>query len=385
MPPLVSVIIPAFNRADYLPEAIASVLTQPFQNLEVIVVDDGSTDHTAEVVKRFSGEPRVRYLYQPNQGRSVARNHGAQVAAGDYLGFLDSDDRYLPQGLEVHLQTFAADSNLGLSIGGYDYIDDAGQFIGVRQPWAEGGDLDPRGWLFNGYAMPGSILLKRAWFERSGGFDPACEIAEDWSLCLQLLRLHCPMTWTKHSVCSYRQHAGASVKEFARHRDGALQSLEKYFSHSDVPTEIVSLKNKALAWVYVVYARKGYGAGQGALAANDLERAVELDPELAGERRDQLIEFLITPTLGENRGTHAISDALLLHRPRTLPVDKNLLRRAQARVEMAKFFRSVQQNDSEQAAACLRNALKNDAAWLFNRGVIAFIVRYLLPQPGRRV
>src|SRR5688572_24151049 len=102
--PRVSIIVPAYNRANWLPYTVRSVLAQTMPDFELIVVDDGSTDTTRELIGSFAqNDPRVRYVYQENQGRSVARNNGAALAQGDYIGVLDSDDEYLPTTLESHL------------------------------------------------------------------------------------------------------------------------------------------------------------------------------------------------------------------------------------------------------------------------------------------
>jgi cellulose synthase/poly-beta-1,6-N-acetylglucosamine synthase-like glycosyltransferase len=100
--PFISVIIPTFNRARQVQAALISVLTQTYQNFEVIVVDDGSTDGTREAVEQVIDQQhsRVRYLFQTNQGQSAARNKGIDAALGQWLGFLDSDDVWLPEKLE---------------------------------------------------------------------------------------------------------------------------------------------------------------------------------------------------------------------------------------------------------------------------------------------
>jgi len=100
--PFFSIVIPAYNRAYILPETIGSIQEQSFENWEVIVVDDGSKDSTRELVESLSIEDkRIRYVYQSNAERSVARNNGADHALGNYLMFLDSDDKYAPGHLEL--------------------------------------------------------------------------------------------------------------------------------------------------------------------------------------------------------------------------------------------------------------------------------------------
>src|SRR5262245_27326295 len=96
--PRVSVIIPTFNRADLIGETVESVLSQTFDDFEIIIVDDGSTDSTKEVIRRFDGP--INYLYQENRGLSCARNRGFDASSGDYVCFLDSDDVWNPRMLE---------------------------------------------------------------------------------------------------------------------------------------------------------------------------------------------------------------------------------------------------------------------------------------------
>lgn len=177
----VSVIIPTYNRARLLPEAIDSALGQTLPPLEVIVVDDGSTDDTARVVARF-GE-RVVYLHQPNAGPATARNNGVRRARGDLVALLDSDDRWLPRKLEVQLPLFA-DPGVGVVYGGFrcfgggsgaivpDYF--AGHSIGFH-------DL-------LGFKALGTqtLVFRRAAFDAAGGFDESCSPAEDQDFTIRL-------------------------------------------------------------------------------------------------------------------------------------------------------------------------------------------------------
>src|SRR5689334_6850738 len=106
--PLVSVVIPAFNRAFILPEALDSVLAQTWKDFEVLVVDDGSTDNTEEVLEPYVARHGVRFLRQANQGPAAARNRGIEAARGKYVAFLDSDDLWLPIKLAVQIPRMEA-------------------------------------------------------------------------------------------------------------------------------------------------------------------------------------------------------------------------------------------------------------------------------------
>jgi glycosyltransferase involved in cell wall biosynthesis len=117
--PLVSVIIPCYKQARYLPESIESGLAQTHRGVEVVVVDDGSPDNAAEVAARY---PNVVYLRQENSGIAEARNAGFRVSRGDYLMFLDADDRLTPNAAEAHLRCFRENPAAGFVVGDIDQI-----------------------------------------------------------------------------------------------------------------------------------------------------------------------------------------------------------------------------------------------------------------------
>jgi GT2 family glycosyltransferase len=137
MMPRFSVIIPAYNSEATLARAIDSVLAQNYPAHEIIVVDDGSTDGTPDVVSRY--DKKLRYLHQNNTGVSSARNLGAQVASGDWLAFLDADDWYYPDRLRLHAEWILEDATLDFLTGDYDYRRPDGSFISCSMDQHESG------------------------------------------------------------------------------------------------------------------------------------------------------------------------------------------------------------------------------------------------------
>ena len=129
MSPRFSVIIPAYNSAATLARAIESVRAQSWPAHEIIVVDDGSLDATADVARQFGGT--VRLIQQPNSGVSVARNAGAAAASGDWLAFLDADDWYAPDRIKLHAEWIAEDASLDFLTGDYEYRDAANTLLGT--------------------------------------------------------------------------------------------------------------------------------------------------------------------------------------------------------------------------------------------------------------
>lgn len=377
--PRVSIIIATYNRADLLPEAMRSVQAQTMPDWELIVVDDGSTDNTAEVVAAFLADARVRYLPQANQGWPGARNDGVRVAHGKYLAFLDSDDRYTPDALEAHLRVFAAQPDLGLTVAGYEYVNGGGQALGRRTPWLEGGRLDLAGWLFNCFAMPGAVLVRRAWFERVGRFNTDLIMAEDWSLFLQLAAQGCRMAWVPASTCLYRLHAGNSIRRLTDHLTGSLGALDLVFSRTDLPPAVVAQLAAARAWVYVMFARKALAANDARQAEDWLAEALRLDPALAAAKQPLLLEIWLTPSVEWTGAPDAYSRAAAAGLPAALRPTPGELRRLLARLAMGRFFHATAVGDQPEARRALRTGLRHDPAWLANRGVLGYLARQVWP------
>lgn len=130
---LVSVIVPTYNRAYCVTKSIDSALAQTYQDIEVIVIDDGSSDNTRELIENtYAGEPRVRYVYQPNGGVAVARNHGIRLSRGEFMALLDSDDIWKPWKTEVQVQVLREHLEVGMTWTDMEAVDPDGQLIAPR-------------------------------------------------------------------------------------------------------------------------------------------------------------------------------------------------------------------------------------------------------------
>jgi len=181
--PLISVVIPTFNRANVLPRAAASVMAQTYTDWELIVVDDGSTDDTLQIVRGFT-DPRVRYVRQENRGRSAARNAGAAAAIGQFITFLDSDDEALPEWLQKLSETTKGD-DIGIVCGGVRLVSDSGTVVGEVLPHPMGAlHQDARG-VF----LAGSFATRRDLFVSAGGYAEGMSHSENTELALRLVPL----------------------------------------------------------------------------------------------------------------------------------------------------------------------------------------------------
>lgn len=173
--PLVSVIIPVYNYDRYLAEAIESVLNQTYRRLEVIVVDDGSTDRSSEVAKGFA-DRGVRYCYQDQAGIGLARNAGVELAQGDFIAFLDADDRWPEEKLARQLGAFENDPALDMVFGQAVQLHNGPEWEeGVKEKKVPAGDMVPG-------MVAGTMLIKRDAFSRVGEFPGGLKVGEfiDW-------------------------------------------------------------------------------------------------------------------------------------------------------------------------------------------------------------
>ncbi len=225
--PWFSVIIPAYQAAASIGRAVQSVLDQTCRAHEIIVVDDGSRDETADVVRGLGD--RVRYLYQDNAGPSAARNHGAREATGNWLAFLDADDWYYPERLAVHREIIQAHAELDFVVGCYDYLDgaDGRKSLSARQN-ALGRDLlrrhgeNGRALIENGelgafivdqFSDTRGLSLPKEKFLRLGGFPEELRICEDVVFIIRL--------------CAASHRAGVALQPLAAyliHDQGLIRS-----------------------------------------------------------------------------------------------------------------------------------------------------------------
>jgi glycosyltransferase involved in cell wall biosynthesis len=206
--PKVSVVVPVYNGERFLQEALDSVLAQTYQDYEVICVDDGSTDGSLDVFKKYSG--RVSVIRQPNSGQGAARNAGVGRASGAYVAFLDQDDRWYPHKLDRQVAVLEADPDIVLVLCNSDRMDVDGRILQRGATLADRATLleSPLGRLMEeDLILPSAILVRRDVFERAGMYDSELRGFEDFDLCARL-KQHGPFKFLEEAGMCYRVHAG---------------------------------------------------------------------------------------------------------------------------------------------------------------------------------
>lgn len=283
----VSVIIPSFNCESYIAETIESVLKQTYTNIELIVVDDGSTDKTVGIVSSYG--TLLRLINQQNAGVCKARNKGISEATGDYICFLDHDDFWLPDKIELQLQAFQKNPDAGLVFSEYHrwFPNGDGHYPSPSTFMHQNrtGSTDPNfsGWIYHQLLLDCCVLtsasmLKKEVFEQCGCFDESLPFSEDWDLWLRISRDY---NFVKLSDITtlYRQHphqGSRSVRDIdyrtellintaktwgLRSRDGrclskadfehklAFFSAEHGLNHMGKGKKHIAIKSLIRAWV----------------------------------------------------------------------------------------------------------------------------------------
>jgi hypothetical protein len=207
--PLVSVVIPCFNQAHFLAQAIESVLAQSYAEVEIVVVDDGSGDNTREVAARYPG---VLCVSQPNRGVAAARNAGLAAGAAELLVFLDADDRLLPEAIEIGVEQLARDDVAAFVAGACRNVDAAaGPLPSATQPLV---DRDHYVALLEScFIWSGSsVMYRRRVLEEAGGFDQRLSAGDDYKLYLEIARRH-PVRCHDRVVTEYRRHGFNATRD----------------------------------------------------------------------------------------------------------------------------------------------------------------------------
>jgi glycosyltransferase involved in cell wall biosynthesis len=216
---LVSIVVPAFNAAATIHETVASALNQTHHNIEVIVVDDGSTDQTKDIsASLIEGDSRVRYIYKANGGVASARNLGIAEAQGAFIATLDADDLWYPTKLTRQLERFqTSGSETALVYAWCCWIDDSGGIIGTAPPIQLEGSIFPQICLGNVVVSGSNALIKRDALIAAGGFDETlrsrgAQGCEDWKLYLKIAERH-PIAMVPEYLVGYRVSSPGAMSD----------------------------------------------------------------------------------------------------------------------------------------------------------------------------
>ncbi len=267
--PHVSVVIPTHNRRTLVTEAVASVLAQTHRELELVVVDDGSSDETAGHLRREVRDERLKVLTQENRGVSAARNRGVRETSGEWVGFLDSDDLWLPLKLQRQLEELADHPEIPAVYTEEVWYRD-GRWANPRKVHEKHSGRIFRHCLPLCIISPSSVLLRRSVFEELGGFDETLPVCEDYDLWLRLTARH-PVRLVRERLIVKRNGHGPQLSQDHWAQDRfRVRALWKLALDPSIPSP---LRSEALETA----ARKSRIVAEGARKRGALSRAEVFD------------------------------------------------------------------------------------------------------------
>jgi glycosyltransferase involved in cell wall biosynthesis len=251
--PLVSVVIPAYNAEDFLSHTLTSILQQSYQNIEVIVVDDGSKDSTADIVKSFTqSDSRVTLLSQLNSGVSSARNLGIKHSQGELIAFIDADDIYYPQALEklthIMLQT---DESIGVVYTWSAHIDDSGNLTAGCNCSLLDGEVYDELLNMNFIGNASAALVRRCCIDKVGGYD--CEMlpgCADWDFYLRLAE-HYQFKVVPEFLIGYRKLATSMSRSCSAMEKSYEQVIENAQRRNPAISTEFSHTSKSFYFIYL--------------------------------------------------------------------------------------------------------------------------------------
>lgn len=286
----VSVVIPAYNQAEYIPQAIESVLNQSLNDWELIIVDDGSQDATAEVVARYK-DKRIRYVFQENKGLPGARNTGIRETTGEYLAFLDADDYFHGDKLAEQVAHLERNVEIGLSYASRLSVNRDGAPLRLRRA----PDSVNLASFIEGFPFTiNDLLVRRGWVDTIGGFDESFALhSEDRDFYLRLLLAGCQFGRVDRVLAYRRVHMDRAFSSLQARLETMFRALETVFSDPRCPGEILAMRDLAYARDYLVWGYQASIQEESDLAHSYYSNALRLNPSLASADYKALRRFLI--------------------------------------------------------------------------------------------
>ena len=306
--PLVSIVVPAYNHAEYLDAAIQSVLAQDYPRVELIVLDDGSTDNTREILRRYGNQ--FRWETHENMGQSATLTKGWRIARGDVLGYLSADDRLEPSAVSESVAKLAMQPDAVATYCDFDLIDPHSKV--VRR--VDAPDFDYEKMLVTVTCPPGpGAFFRRSAYERAGPWDASLRQMPDYDFWLRL-GLEGRFVRIPKVLAGFRVHE--SSQSYARvPRERAMEPVRivsRIFERPDLPASVAELRNESVANAELVSAQLHLRAGRFADAWRSVRRAAALWPEAVWSLRST--RLLLNAIL--NRLGHRILWSMKTLRPK---------------------------------------------------------------------
>ena len=284
MPPLISVVIPVYNGQTTIRETVDSVLKQTLTDFELLIINDGSTDNTLEIVESIA-DPRIKIFSYPNKGLSASRNRGIREAASDLITFLDADDLWSSDKLATQHQVLTEHPLADVAYSWTDYIDENSEFLQAGLHITANGDVLAKLLTVNFIESGSNVLIRQSALRSVGFFDESLPAAEDWDMWLRLAQASEFVAVSAVQVF-YRRTSSMS-SNVVRQEQACLTVINRAFEKA--PDSLQHLKRQTLAQLYKYLIFKALegppGKEKGWVAGKCLWRAVQYNPSLLKQHK----------------------------------------------------------------------------------------------------
>lgn len=243
----ISVVVPVFNGEKTIEETINSILNQTFQDIEVIIINDGSTDATLETIKKIS-DSRIKIFSYPNAGLSASRNRGISQAKGEYISFIDADDLWTSDKLESQWQALQKNPQAAVAYSWTDYIDESSKFLKSGRRIKVNGDAFSKLLITNFLENGSNPLIRQNALEKVGGFDESLPAAEDKDMWLRLAANYEFVCVEKPQIL-YRTSTSSMSTNLKRQEAASLKVIERSFSYPKAE-KLQHLKKQSISHLY---------------------------------------------------------------------------------------------------------------------------------------
>lgn len=299
----ISVVVPAYNASSTIIETIASVQKQTFSDFELIIINDGSTDNTLEILNTIQ-DSRIKIFSYENGGLSVARNRGISHATGEFIAFLDADDLWASDKLELQLAALKQHPKAGVAYSWTHFMDEQGESFHADKPIFFEGNVYPQLLVHNFIASGSNPLIRKQAIESVGEFNPSVSGAADWDYWLRLAA-QWPFTVVPKPQIFYRQSSSSMSSKVEFMEECQIQVIEQAFLSA--PRELQALKKHSLAYIYQysvqLYLTRIPGMEGAKQATHKLIQAIRMYPQILFDSKTKkltiklLLMYLLSPKL----------------------------------------------------------------------------------------
>ena len=283
--PSFSIIIPVYNAGAYIESSLASVFAQTYCDFEVIIVDDGSTDDTVDCVNTFSHHAALRYVYQANAGPAAARNTGLDLARGQFIAFLDSDDLWHPRKLEAHWQRMQNAPSLGMSFDWFEVFYERPE-ANRLSPWFAPPSKVTLGWqdflLRNWTGTSSTVVVRAECLKGQLRFDARFRTGEDYQLWIAIAQAGWEIGFIPEALTLYRKRPSSLTVDYLQIALDELLVMEQGVQVTDEITKAAikvatTRRQVDVAWAY-------FRSGQKRMAYQSLKHSYQAIPQFVAER-----------------------------------------------------------------------------------------------------